>query len=270
MNTNISAELARVRWHLAALRFEHAMLRHARALRSKYDPNQPRVPAGNSDGGQWTWGSGGVRVSIFQDPAESSPSGFVLSDAAPDPLIEGAQYAQSRTTIDYSNLLTGLPTIDNTTKELTRTLARTMEAMNFIPTWTPQAYGTAVHVAFGIQVRLQGLPGIGPNDVEHSFVEGRSADHYGQAASIRTDVVLRDSNGDVIAIYDVKTGGAKLTDARVRELRAKTGVSSNVPIIELHFERGATLKSHEGSVRSVIARLWNPLRQDSLEREVGQ
>jgi hypothetical protein len=29
------------------------------ALRRKYSPNQPRVPAGNSDGGQWTSGGGG-------------------------------------------------------------------------------------------------------------------------------------------------------------------------------------------------------------------
>jgi hypothetical protein len=37
------------------------MLRHARALRStKYDPDQPRVPAGNSDGGQWTSDHGAV------------------------------------------------------------------------------------------------------------------------------------------------------------------------------------------------------------------
>jgi hypothetical protein len=30
------------------------------ALRRKYSPSQPRVPAGNSDGGQWTNGGGGA------------------------------------------------------------------------------------------------------------------------------------------------------------------------------------------------------------------
>jgi len=37
-------------------------IRHDLALRrldSKYDPNQPRVPVGNPDGGQWTTGEGG-------------------------------------------------------------------------------------------------------------------------------------------------------------------------------------------------------------------
>ena len=58
MDNETSVELGRVHWHLAALRFERAMLRHAQALRCKYDPNQPRVAAGNADGGQWTSAQG--------------------------------------------------------------------------------------------------------------------------------------------------------------------------------------------------------------------
>jgi hypothetical protein len=47
MDNDVSVKLARVRWHLAALRVEHAMLWHARALRNlKYDPNQLRVRRG--------------------------------------------------------------------------------------------------------------------------------------------------------------------------------------------------------------------------------
>ena len=56
------------------------------ALAKKYNPNQPRVPAGNSDGGQWTseGGSG-----LATDPR-------VVSDVAPDnPWIPGARYAQN-------------------------------------------------------------------------------------------------------------------------------------------------------------------------------
>lgn len=30
-----------------------------RAVKANFDPSQPRVPAGNSDGGQWTDGNGG-------------------------------------------------------------------------------------------------------------------------------------------------------------------------------------------------------------------
>ncbi len=56
-------------------------------LRSrKYRPDQPRVPAGNPDGGQWTadTGSGGTT------------DRRVISDESPDPIKPGAQYAEGR------------------------------------------------------------------------------------------------------------------------------------------------------------------------------
>jgi hypothetical protein len=112
----------------------------------------------------------------------------------------------------------------------------------------------------GTIVRFQGIPGIGPRDVEHSFRDGASADYYGQPGSIRTDVVLRNEVGDIIAIYDVKTGGSVLTPSRVRELRAKTGTGPSIPIIELNVLRGATLKGRiprHKLVSLVIARLWD-------------
>jgi len=48
----VAGGLLRLRWLAAATRFELAMHRHMRAL--KYNPDQPRVPRGNPDGGQWT------------------------------------------------------------------------------------------------------------------------------------------------------------------------------------------------------------------------
>lgn len=120
-------------------------------------------------------------------------------------------------------------------------------------------YGTAVHVAFGTQVRLGGFRGIGFDDVEHSFIDERDAD-YGEAGSIRTDVLLRNDIGDIIAIYDVKTGKKGLSPARVREIRAHTGVSSSIPIIELHVIRGALIKSRGAQVVGmVIAVLYKPM-----------
>jgi hypothetical protein len=156
--------------------------------------------------------------------------------------------------IDYSNALTGISTIDGATKSLSKTLGRTMETMDFIPEWTPQVYGTAVHVAFGTAVRFEGLRGIGFYDVEHSFKDGGDAKN-GELGSIRTDVSLRNEIGDVIAIYDVKTGRAGLSPARVREIRRHTGVLSNVPIIEMHILRGASIKSNS---LQVLARIWRP------------
>lgn len=51
--------LLTLRSDLASVRMQLALLKLQRALRRKYDPNQPRVPAGNPDGGQWTSEGGG-------------------------------------------------------------------------------------------------------------------------------------------------------------------------------------------------------------------
>jgi len=58
------AELLHVRPDYYALRFGFGRS-HAR----KYDPDQPRVPAGNADGGQWTSGAGGEGST--EDPLET-------------------------------------------------------------------------------------------------------------------------------------------------------------------------------------------------------
>lgn len=210
-------------------RYGPAALRHRYLRKANFDPNQPRVPAGNPDGGQWT-DVGGEQATDFSAVRRSS-----------------------RVSIDYSEALTGISTIDDTTKALSKTLSWTMENVDFIPTWSPQQYGTAVHVLFGTTVRFQRLPGIGFNDVEHSL-----GGEYGERGSIRTDVVLRNDADDVIAIYDVKTGGAMLTAARVRELRTKTGVGPNVPIIEMQVARALKLKGRidaQLSIGAVMARL---------------
>jgi hypothetical protein len=97
MSTQVAAALGRLRSMLAAEAVTHRFALFAASYRQKYDPNQPRVPAGNSDGGQWTSGGGGG----------GRPSGGVgrtgggindrrvLSDAPDDKLKPGAQYAQN-------------------------------------------------------------------------------------------------------------------------------------------------------------------------------
>jgi hypothetical protein len=48
---------------IARLMRDPDALRHERlGRRGHYDPNQPRVPAGHSDGGQWTRAGGGTQV----------------------------------------------------------------------------------------------------------------------------------------------------------------------------------------------------------------
>ncbi len=54
----LSASLRRVSWLLHAELVEARLRDLERAVKAGFDPNQPRVAAGNPDGGQWT-GTGG-------------------------------------------------------------------------------------------------------------------------------------------------------------------------------------------------------------------
>jgi hypothetical protein len=199
-----------------------------------YDPNEPRVPAGNPDGGQWT-----------KDIENGSFSGSqVTSDLIPGNTWKPeAQYAQINV---QNNAKTNNPAIDGTTETLLQTLVRIYAiAGDGSGPW----YGTRVHLLFANDVRSQNLPGIGRSGVEQSFSLGDIAD-YGEDGTVRVDVYMRDETGEIIAIWDVKTGGAVLTGGRVMQLREDAGVGADVPVIELHATRGATRK-----LRTLIAEI---------------
>ena len=205
-----------VKHQLASVRFETAKLRHDLLCRKAgYKDDQPRWPGGTpgepKPGGRWSGGAGTGpgRVKV------TTSDGF----------------------------LTGISTIDDTSKVLSETLVKVMEKLDFIPESSPQVYGIAVHTAFAWSVRLQDLPGIGYFNVERTFSFEDSDPRYGLAGSIRTDVVLEDDRGEVVAIYDVKTGTRELSRARADELRTMTGAAPNTPVFELHIDRGITRKS---------------------------
>lgn len=139
-----------------------------------------------------------------------------------------------------SGFLTGIPTIDDTSQALSDALIRVMEKLDYLPEMSPQQYGTAVHVAFGIEVGKLGLPGVG--DIERSFSLDDSDPRYGLLGTIRTDVVLRNIQGDIIAIYDVKTGDAGMSRSRADKLREKTSAAPNTPVFELNVLRGPSRK----------------------------
>ncbi len=84
-------------------------------------------------------------------------------------------------------------------------------------------------------------------------------DPYGAKGSIRTDVLLRDDAGNIVAIYDVKTGDARLEPRRVRELRAKSGTTSETYVFEISVERGVVLKYRRGDL--TLGLISTPLRR---------
>jgi hypothetical protein len=67
-HTVVGAEagILRLKWLAAAARFKLALRRHNRALKYGFNSEQPRVPRGNPDGGQWT------RVAASNSPRTGS------------------------------------------------------------------------------------------------------------------------------------------------------------------------------------------------------
>jgi hypothetical protein len=66
-----SAQLRRVGWLLHANQVEVKLRALERAVKTNFDPNQPRIPAGHPDGGQWTDAGGGGGTQVAQnDPPD--------------------------------------------------------------------------------------------------------------------------------------------------------------------------------------------------------
>jgi hypothetical protein len=96
-----------------------------------------------------------------------------------------------------------------------------------------------VHKTFELELRLGAVPGVEVSDIEATF---GGTGRYGSKGSVRPDVLLRNEAGDIMAIYDVKTGRGEIDDARAQRLRNVIGIGPRIPIIELHLDRGVTRK----------------------------
>jgi hypothetical protein len=224
-DSQIVTRLLRLRSQVAAAAVVTRLRLLADAL--KFDPDQPRVPAGSPEGGQWTSEGG---------------AGEAIADATVDTNRLGRELAQLGTQISIdASALTGISRIDETTKSLANTLAKVVDGIGIVAGANALEYGRVVHFAFANAVRFGNFEGIGIFDVETTHSLEPDA-HYGARDSIRTDVVLRNEVGDIVAIYDVKTGRTGLSRSRVAELRAKTRVGPNIPIIEINLVRGVLMK----------------------------
>lgn len=77
--SNVTFQILRLRSEVAAADVRLKFLRLVKAF--KYDPNQPRVPAGNPDGGQWTSTGNGGDVNEFTSTNDfTQDDGLVVSD----------------------------------------------------------------------------------------------------------------------------------------------------------------------------------------------
>jgi hypothetical protein len=121
LESDITTRLRRVTWLLRARDVEIKLKTLAEAVaKANFNPNEPRVPAGNPDGGQWTTCGGGR--------TGTSP---VLTDVNPDPIIPGARYAQTQINV-HTSALTGIESIDTTTTKLAYTLAGILDGIEIM------------------------------------------------------------------------------------------------------------------------------------------
>ena len=91
---------------------------------------------------------------------------------------------------------------------------------------TGHVSGTKQHTKFAEKVNKLGNKNL---RTEVSFLNGKEVS-YGTKGSVRLDVVEYDANGKIIAVYDLKTGWAKLTETRIKQIQGHVG---QVPVIEL-------------------------------------
>jgi len=236
-----------------------------------YDPNQPRVPAGHSDGGQWT-SVGGPHARAIETRFEPSDQRTFAFDNSRDRVrsdVDGkrnfllANYLgrveqSDQASVEVQHIRSdGVETdsawrqyaelgrlskederaVEETTKFLSNVLARVNQLVSLRPGLTARLHGIAVHTEFAAAVKALNLPGIGALGVEQSFHPLGFA-RYGKRGSIRTDVVLRNTKGIIIAIYDVKTGDAEMRPSTKERFREYTKVAPDVQIFILRARRG--------------------------------
>ena len=89
--THVAKEIARLMRDPDALRHERERMPPS-GRRGHYDPNQPRVPAGNSDGGQWADSDGDTASGLDNErpqPAQFSPDRPPLPPTVRPPVRRG-------------------------------------------------------------------------------------------------------------------------------------------------------------------------------------
>jgi Bacterial CdiA-CT RNAse A domain len=86
LSPSLTTKLLQTRYDIAAMQVRVALLRLRLALKAGFDPNQPRVPAGRPEGGQWTRVGEGVQdeapVRVAQAPTRRRYTVNLLEEEA--------------------------------------------------------------------------------------------------------------------------------------------------------------------------------------------
>src|SRR5262245_3053835 len=174
-------------------------------IERKYHPEQPRVPKGNPDGGQWT-NDGHHSGSGRQDPR-------VVSDATPDAVRSGSRYAQGRARGAFGRVIINGQQVEPTPAQQARLAVVEAQARETIrrvqeldPKWqpTPSAYESVEGLiaayrsdAQQAKERISALQqvGIGPGQFASDSIPARGPDRDFTAAERREINRIGSENG---------------------------------------------------------------------------
>jgi hypothetical protein len=236
-------EIESIQPRLAALRHDINQIKRIRAAR-KFDPDQPRVPAGGPEGGQWIGDGEATFDSVLFDPrffafqrgVEAALSLFAGLSAQNS--INQQAIISFNSTEFRSSEGNALPVeavgpltreqVDQFCEKFGDVQKRTDETYARIARERPFAsasqVGTAVHVDLKDQINVP------PQEFYRAEVSRlkSEAERYGTPGSVRIDA-LEKSSDDTVCVYDIKTGRAGLTRARSLEI-ATTAFSVFGPV----------------------------------------
>ncbi|MFC6789411.1 hypothetical protein ACFQE0_07115 [Methylobacterium komagatae] len=165
---------------------------------------------------------------VFRDEQPRGPDGRWI--------IGGGKYVISE------RHTTGNKQIDSITEKITDALDVVLSQLG---PGSGSLYGTYVHSSAAKLLRGINIPGIGKDGIEQSFSLGDLV-RYGLSDSIRTDALLRnDQTGEILAVWDIKTGSQRLSPKRVAKIRNYLNISDDVPVIDIHINLGIIVKNHD-------------------------
>jgi hypothetical protein len=129
----------------------------------------------------------------------------------------------TQATLGLAAFAGGIASASSTEATLTRLAT---QAVDNLGPGSGAAYGTAVHAEFSNLVESS------TNLATEISYKGGTPVDYGTPGSIRADVVEGPVDAPT-AIYDLKTGNATLTPARVMQIQNEVPGGTNVPVKEI-------------------------------------
>ena len=234
MNHLLDLEIRQLRREHDATRLEYESIKREYYGR-KYDPDQPRVPAGEAGGGQWMReGDNPSSVQpIFHDPRRLAVRKAIEAGLAFYTWLSARNGRDSQAIItfnasefkpdgrgelDLSDVkLLDRDKVDAACPRLGEVQNRTDVAAGAIRRsgrhLPPAEFGTAVHSNLKKQIEALDDPDF---RAEVSYVKNKE-ENYGRKDSIRIDVLENVGDGTV-CVYDIKTGRKGLSVARTAEI----------------------------------------------------